>query len=94
MKILLTKSIIKNYNVIINGRNFYDQAIDSDIKQYKETRKLATGQGEDFTAGCLLDYDYIKNNYRLTAVDLSRQKQLDAYPKGNRYCWIIKKTRC
>ena len=55
MKILLTKSIIKNYNVIINGRNFYDQAIDSDIKQYKETRKLTTGQGEDFTAGCLLD---------------------------------------
>ena len=94
MKILLTKSIIKNYNVIINGRKFYDQAIDSDIKQYKETRKVTTGQGEDFTAGCLLDYDYIKNNYRLIAADLSRQKQLDAYPKGNRYCWIIKKNRC
>ena len=71
MKILLTKSIIKNYNVIINGRKFYDQAIDSDIKQYKETRKVTTGQGEDFTAGCLLDYDYIKNNYRLIAADLS-----------------------
>ena len=94
MKILLTKSIIKNYNVIINGRKFYDQAIDSDIKQYKETRKVTTVQGEDFTAGCLLDYDYIKNNYRLIAADLSRQKQLDAYPKGNRYCWIIKKNRC
>ena len=84
MKILLTKSIIKNYNVIINGRKFYDQAIDSDIKQYKETRKVTTGQGEDFTAGCLLDYDYIKNNYRLIAADLSWQKQLDAYSKGNR----------
>ena len=47
------KGIIKNYNVIINGKNFYDQPIDSSIKQYKEIRKLATGQGEDYTTGCL-----------------------------------------
>ena len=39
---------------------------------------LATGQGKDYTTGYLLDYDYIKNNYGLTAVDLSRQKELDA----------------
>ena len=41
----LPKGIIKNYNVIINGKNLYDQAIDSDIKRYKEIRKLTTGQG-------------------------------------------------
>ena len=40
-----------------------------------EIRKLTTGQGEDYTAGCLLDYGYIKNRYRLIAVDLSRQKE-------------------
>ena len=40
------------------------------------------GQGEDYTAGCLLDYDYIKNHYRLIAVDLSSQKQLDAESKA------------
>ena len=51
----LSKSIIKNCNVSINGKNFYDQAIDSDIKRYEETRKLTTGQGEDYTTGCLLD---------------------------------------
>ena len=47
-----------------------------------EIRKLTTGQGEDYTAGCLLDYDYIKNRCRLIAVDLSRQKEQDADPKA------------
>ena len=42
--------------------------------------KLTTGQG-DYTTGCLLDYDYIKNNYRLIAVDLSRQQELGTVPK-------------
>ena len=78
----LPKGIIKNYNMIINGKDFYDQAIDSDIKRYEEIRKLTTGQGEDYTTGCSLDYDYIKNHYRLIAVDLSRQKELDADPEA------------
>ena len=76
----LAKGIIKNYNVI-NGKSFYDQAIDPDIKRYEEIRKFTTGQGEDYTTGCLLDYDYIKNHYRLIAFDLSRQKELDADQK-------------
>ena len=74
MLILFTKSYDKNYNIIINGKNFYDPPIDSDIKRCKEIRKLTTGQDEDYTTGCLLDYDFIKNHYRLIAVDLSRQK--------------------
>ena len=44
------------------------------MEQYKEIRKWTTGQGEDYTTGCLLDYGFIKNHYRLTAIDLSRQK--------------------
>ena len=51
--------------------NFYDQPIDSDIKRYEEIRKLAIGQGEGYTTRCLLDYDCIKNHYRLIAVDLT-----------------------
>ena len=78
----LPKGIIKNYNVIIKGKIFCDQPIDFDIKRYEEIKKLTTGQGEDYTTGCLLDYEYIKNNYRLIAVDLSRQKELDADPKA------------
>ena len=46
-----------------------------DIKRYEEIRKLTTGQGEDYITGFLLDYDYIKNHYRLIAVDLSRKKK-------------------
>ena len=68
------KRIIDNSCVIINRKNFYYQPIDSDIKQYEEIRKLTTWEGEDFIIGCLLDYDYIKNHYRLIAVDLSRKK--------------------
>ena len=68
----LSKHIIKNYNVIFNGKHFYDQPIDSDIKLYEEIKKLTTRQGEDYTRGCFLDYEYIKDHYRLTAVDLSR----------------------
>ena len=56
----LPKDIIKNYNVIINGKNFYNQAIGSDIKRHEQIKKLTTGRGEDHTTGCLLHYDYIK----------------------------------
>ena len=69
------KGVIKSYNVIINGKKVYDQSVDSDIKWYEEIRKLTAEQGEDYTTGCLLDYEYIKNDYRLIAVDLS---ELDA----------------
>ena len=62
-------------------KDFYYQSINSDIKQYEEIRELTTGQGEDYTTGYLLDYDYVKNHYSLIAVDLSRQKELDADPK-------------
>ena len=69
---------IKNYNIEIDGRNFYDQAINDSIKQYDEVRKVSTGQGDDYTTGCLLDFAYFKNNYKLIAANLSKQKALDA----------------
>ena len=52
------------------------------MKRYEEIKKLTTGQDEDYTTGCLLDYDYIKNHYRLITVVLSGQKELDADPKA------------
>ena len=48
------------------------------IKKYEEIRKIATGQRVYYTTGCLLDYQYFKDHYRLIAVDLSKQKKLDA----------------
>ena len=47
-----------------------------------EFRKVSTGQGDDYTTGCLLDYVYFKDDFRLIAVDLSKQKALDADPKA------------
>ena len=67
-----------NYNVLIDGRNFLDQPINDLIKQYDEIRKTATGQGEDYTKECLLNYQYLKDHYNLIAADLSKQKKLDA----------------
>ena len=81
-KYYLPKGIIKNYNLIINGKNLYDHPIYWDIKPYEEIRKSTTGQGEDYSTGCLLDYEYIKNHYRLIAVDLTRKKELDADPEA------------
>ena len=75
-------------------KHFYDQPVDSNIKRYKETRKLTIGQCEDYTTGCLLDYDYIKHHYKLIAVDLGRQKELNADPKAiQQIFWAIKKMK-
>ena len=67
---------------MIDGRNFYDQTINDLIKQYDEVRKVSTGHGSDYTTGSLLDYAYFKEDYRLIAIDLSKQKPLDADPKA------------
>ena len=59
--------------------------------------KLMTGQSQDYTTGCLLDYEYVKNRYRLIAVDLSRQKELHVDPKVIQrieFVGQLKKTRC
>ena len=71
-KHFLPKVKRENYNIEIDGKNFYDQPINDSIKQYNEIRKISTGQGDDYTAGCLLDFAYFEQNYRLTAVDLSK----------------------
>ena len=67
---------------MIDGRNFFDQAIDSMTKTYKNIRKIAIGQGYDYTNGCLLDYTYFKENCKLIAIDLSKQQELDADPRA------------
>ena len=74
----LPRNDLKKYNVIIDGRNFYDNPIESDIEKYRELKKVMIGKGEDYTTGSLLDYDYFKKHYKLVAVDLSKQKELDA----------------
>ena len=69
---------IKNYNIKIDGRSFYDQSINELIIQYDEIRKISAGQSDDYTTGCLLDFAYLEKKYELIAADLSKQKALDA----------------
>ena len=73
---------VKNYNVMIGGRNFFDQPIKNDLKTYDNIRTIATGQGDDYTTGCLIDYPYFKKYYKLIEIDLSKQQKLDADPKA------------
>ena len=61
---------------------FFDQPINSMIKTNEKIRKASTGQGDDYTTGCLLDYSYFKENYNMIAIDLSKQQALDADPRG------------
>ena len=77
-KYFLPRVKIENYNIEIDGRNFYNQPINDSIKQNDEIRKISTGQGDDYTIGCLLDFAYFEKNYRLIAVNLSKKKALDA----------------
>ena len=72
---------IKDYNIVINGENFFDQPIKNNKITYDNIRKIATGQGDDYTTGCLLDYTYFANTYKVIAVDLSKQLALDVAPR-------------
>ena len=61
---------------------FFDQSVKNDKVTYENIRKIATGWGDDYTTGCVLDYIYLKNYYKMIAVDLSKQQALDADPKA------------
>ena len=73
---------IKDYNIMINGENFFDQPIKNNKVTYESIRKIATGQGDDYKTDCLLDYPYFMDTYKMIAVDLSKQQALDADPRA------------
>ena len=74
---------ITYYNVLIDGRNFYDQPINDLVKQYDNIRKAATGQGDNYITWCLLDYQYFKDHFNIIAADLSKQKESDGDSRAN-----------
>ena len=73
---------IKDYNITINGKNFFNQPIKNKKTTYNNIRKIATGYGDDYTTGCLLDYPYFIETFKMIAVDLNKQKALDFDPKA------------
>ena len=97
-KHFLPRVNINNYNVVIDGKNFYDQPINDLVKQYEEIRNIATGQGDD--------YQYFKDHYNLISVDLSKQKELNSdstaiqqiefygmLKTNSRMCTVLEKSR-
>ena len=96
----------EKYTVFIDGRYFYDNPIESDIEKYRELKKVMIGKGEDNTTGSLFDFNYFNKHYKLVAVDLSKQKELDADPRAiqqiefkymlgtnSTICWVLEKCK-
>ena len=67
---------MNDYNVRIDGRNLFYQPVINDLKTYDNIQKIAAGQGDDFTIGCLRDYPYLKKYYKMIAIGYSKNKCL------------------
>ena len=67
---------------MIDEENFFDQPMKNDKITRDNIRKIATGQGDDYTTGCLLDYVYFKKYYKMIAIDFSKQQALDTDPRA------------
>ena len=105
-KYYLPRIDLEKYNVVIDGRNCYDNPIESDFEKYRELKKVMIGKGEDYTMGSLLDFNYFDKHYKLVAFDLSKRKELDADPRaiqqiGFKYMlgtystiyWVLEKSK-
>ena len=62
---------------MIDGKSFFDESVKSDIRAFENIWKVATYEGDECTTGCLLDYNYFNNYYKMIAIDLSKQQALD-----------------
>ena len=67
---------------MIDGKKLFDQPVKNDLITYENIRKIATGQRDNYTTGCLLDYNYFRNDYKMIAIDLNKQQALDADPRA------------
>ena len=74
--------------MMIDGQNFFDQPVKNDTRAYDNIQKRATDNREIYTSGCLLDYPYVKENYKLIAIVLSKQQALDADPKATQQIYF------
>ena len=66
---------------MVDGRNVFSQPVTNNLITYDNIRNITTGQGDDYTTGCLLDCPYFKNYYNMIAIDLGKKQALDADPK-------------
>ena len=74
---------MEDYNVMIDWQNFFDQPVKSDMRTYDNIQIIATDEGDEYTTGCLLDYPYFKDYYKMIAIDLSKQQSTWCWFKSN-----------
>ena len=75
----LRKTEIK---VMVDGKTLLISRVKNNIRTFDNIRKISTGQGDDYTTGYLLDYNYLKKYCKLIAIDSSKQQELDFDPKA------------
>ena len=97
-KYYLRRIDLEKYNVIIDGRNFYDNPIESDIEKYRELKKVMVEKGEDNTTGSLFDFNYFDKHYKLVAVDADPRsiQQIEfKYMLGTNSTiyWVLEKSK-
>ena len=70
-------------------KKFFCSTSKNDLRKYNDIPNIVTGQGDDYSTGCLLDYPYFKEYYKLIAIVRSKQQKLDVDPKAiqqNYFC--------
>ena len=67
---------------MIDGKNVFDQTVKSGITKDENIRKITSGQRDDYAIGCLLDFNYFNNYYKMITINESKQEALDADPKA------------
>ena len=67
---------------MIDRQKCFEQPIKNILITYDDIRKISTDQGDDYTTGCLLDYDYFNKYYKMIVIELSKQQALDTDPKA------------
>ena len=80
--------------VMTDGQNFFDQPVNNDVRAFESIRKIATGNKDGYTTGCLLYYTYFKENCKLIVIYLSKQQALNAYPKTLQQINFIGNLEC
>ena len=73
---------------MIDGQTFFDQPLRNNLMTYDTIWEIATGQGDNYTAGCLLDYNYFKEYYKMMPIDLSKQQE-----EGAKIIFIIEEAK-
>ena len=68
---------------MIDGQNFFDQTVKIIMRTYDNLQKITASQEGDYSTGCLLDYPYFKEHYKMIAIDLSKQQAFNLHLKGN-----------